>query len=124
MPVLPQEIQIWYVLPALRRELALILVREHGFHQRRVAEVLGISEGAVSQYLSLKRGAGVELGLEAEAEVRVSADRIFKDNSLAMQELVRLSSHPSVKRVVCRVHVDREPSMRGCSVCFRGYDVR
>ena len=41
MVFLPQELEIWYVLPALRREFALALTQKHKLSQRKAAEILG-----------------------------------------------------------------------------------
>lgn len=45
-----------YLLPAIRAKLARELVYNHNFMSKRAAQVLGLSEGAISQYLSSKRG--------------------------------------------------------------------
>jgi len=45
-----------YLLPAIRAKLARELVFNHNFKSKRAAQVLGLSEGAISQYLSSKRG--------------------------------------------------------------------
>ena len=44
-----------YVLPALRASLAKELSKK-GFKIREIAEMLGLTQAAVSQYLSSKRG--------------------------------------------------------------------
>ena len=120
MTVLPQEIQVWYVLPALRREIARILIKSHGFTQKQVASVLGITEGAVSQYLNSKRGASVKFEADIMKEISWSAQRIAKDNSTAMEELLSLSEMDKVKTVVCKLHIAQEPSVeKTCDICFR-----
>ncbi|MHA1237858.1 MAG: transcriptional regulator [Candidatus Odinarchaeia archaeon] len=52
----PCQTALWYVLPAIRRELARILIEEHKMSQRKAADILGLSEAAVSQYVHKKRG--------------------------------------------------------------------
>ncbi len=120
MAVLPQEIQVWYVLPALRRELAIALIRRHSMPQKKVASIMGLSEGAVSQYLSSKRGTSVKFGSGVIKEIEVSAKRISDDNSAAMDELIRLSGLGKVKQTICRLHMDQDSSVaKGCDICFR-----
>ena len=120
MSVLPQEIQVWYVLPALRRELARVLIRGHGLVQKKVASIMGVSEGAVSQYLSSKRGTIVRFDRHVLAEVEASAMRISNNSSTAMDELMRLSSLDKVKQMVCRLHMEQDSSVgRDCDICFR-----
>ena len=57
--MLPQEIEVWYMLPAIRKEFALTLIR-HELSQKEVAKLLGVTEAAVSQYKSEKRAHGLE----------------------------------------------------------------
>ena len=52
---LRQEIEVWYVIPAIRKEIAKGLVKK-GLKQRAVARKLEITDAAVSQYFNSKRG--------------------------------------------------------------------
>jgi len=45
-----------YVMPAVRGLIAKTLIEEYGFSQSSAAKVLGISQAAVSYYISSKRG--------------------------------------------------------------------
>ncbi len=53
---IPCEIVVWQVLPLIRRELAKALVRGHGMTQSEVARMFGVTDAAISQYLTEKRG--------------------------------------------------------------------
>jgi len=87
----PCEKVIWFVLPAIRKELVRALVEEHGLTQREAARQLGLSDAAVSQYLSKKRGR-LEIKDKAFlAEVSRSAKRIAKEGPKAADgEVCRL----------------------------------
>ena len=52
--VMPQEIEVWYLIPALRREFTRIFIKDYGLTQKQTADILGITEAAISQYLRLK----------------------------------------------------------------------
>ena len=67
--MMPQEVEVWYVLPALRRELAKIMktktvprvgedgkTKEHKITQKEIARMLGVTEPAITQYLLKKKG--------------------------------------------------------------------
>ena len=64
------EIMVQRVLPAIRAEIARIIISEHDRSQQEAAEVLGLSRAAVSQYLSEKRGAEVNFSEDAHEEIR------------------------------------------------------
>ncbi len=87
---LPQEIEVWYIIPAVRRELAMALIRKHKLKQNKVAEILGTSEAAISQYLSNKRGKEIKFSEKMRKEFEKSAEKIIKDNKRAMIEMLRL----------------------------------
>ena len=65
----PQEIEVWYVLPALRKELCLDLV-EAGVSRTKIAGLLGITEPAVSQYVTGKRASKFEFSPKFKAQVK------------------------------------------------------
>ncbi len=84
----PCEIITWYVLPVIRRELATLLVKEHGITQKKTAELLGLTDAAISQYVSKKRGK-IELGGMGKEEFEISAQRIL-DGDPVNEEICRL----------------------------------
>jgi predicted transcriptional regulator len=53
----PCEIILWNVVPVIRKEFAMNLIKNHNLTQRIVVQKLGITEAAVSRYVSGKRGA-------------------------------------------------------------------
>ena len=87
---LPQEIEVWYIIPSIRRELAIALIKKHKIRQNKVAEILGTSEAAISQYLSNKRGKEIKFSEKMQREFEESAKRIVKNNKRAMVEMLRL----------------------------------
>ena len=60
--ILPCEIAVKSVVPAIKATLATELVQTYGFKQGRVAEILGISQSAVSKYTRQVRGYLIEIG--------------------------------------------------------------
>ncbi|MEK6820210.1 MAG: transcriptional regulator, partial [Nanoarchaeota archaeon] len=58
---LPQEIEVWYLIPAIRKELARILTKKYKLTFEKTGGILGISKAAVSQYLNKKRADKINL---------------------------------------------------------------
>ena len=67
--MMPQEVEVWYVLPAIRRELAKVMKTkvvprknedgatvDHKITQKEIARMLGVTEPAITQYLLKKKG--------------------------------------------------------------------
>lgn len=116
--MLPQEIQVWYILPVIRRELSRILVKEKGLTQKDTAKTLAITEGAVSQYLSSKRGNAVTFNEHIINEIRLSADQIMKNSSLILYETVRILNLDQVWDIVCEYHKKNDTTIKGeCNIC-------
>lgn len=53
---IPCEIVVWHILPLIRRELATELVDSYGMSQAEVARRFGVTDAAISQYITRKRG--------------------------------------------------------------------
>ena len=51
----PQEIEVFYIIPAIRRHIAMYM-KLRGLKQNKIAELLHIDKAAVSQYIKKKRG--------------------------------------------------------------------
>ena len=84
------EHAIWHILPAIRRELVRNLVREIGLSQHKTANLIGISDSAVSQYLSGKRGMLVINDQEVLDEISKTAHKIHNGGGFKHEELCRI----------------------------------
>jgi predicted transcriptional regulator len=82
----PCEIIVWNIVPVIRKEFAKNLIENHGLNQKKVADKLGISESAVSRYISGKRGVLEITDNEILEEIRKSTDIIAKENGSAVIE--------------------------------------
>ena len=118
---LPQEIEVWYTIPAVRRELARRLV-ELGLNQRQVAKKLAVTEAAVSQYLSNKRGTAIEYPAPVVARLSSAASTILRtdDAGLVRKEVTAISELMKEHRVICDIHKKHGFHKEGCSTCFDG----
>ncbi|MFO8132938.1 MAG: helix-turn-helix domain-containing protein [Thermoplasmatota archaeon] len=84
----PCETAVWDVLPCLRSALARRL-KQRGMRQTDIAELLGVSPAAVSQYLSKKRGCS-DLVEEAACEELDASAMAIMDGAPVTRELCRL----------------------------------
>ena len=117
---MPQEIEVWYVIPAIRRELAKILVKDFKKSQKECAALLGITEAAVSQYLSQKRAKEVIFGRNTVKEIKKAAERIIKEGEVLMEEIYRLTAMVKVSKLLCDVHRKHDKTLpKGCDVCLK-----
>jgi predicted transcriptional regulator len=77
----PCEKIVWNLLPAIRRELAISLIKDHKLSQKEVAKKLGLTEAAVSRYISGKRGGlGILKNETVKNQIKKSANKIANGN--------------------------------------------
>ena len=90
---IPCEIIVWQVLPVIRKEFAKNLIKNHGFTQKKTAERLGVTEAAVSRYISGKRGTSEIIDGETLKEITKSVNRLVEGNGVTViEEMCRICS--------------------------------
>ena len=118
---MPQEIEVRYILPAIRRELARIFIEERKFSQKEAAAMLGLTEAAVSQYQHSKRAKEVIFTESIINEIRESAGSILTDKNnkkKVLSEMYRLTSLTTVKQILCDIHRAQSKDLAHCNICF------
>jgi predicted transcriptional regulator len=95
---LPCETALWYTLPQIRADLARELIKQ-GLSQKEVAEKLGITPSAVSQYLHRKRGGKIKMSKDYKSRVEETAKNIKK-----------ASSESDVSKLICKCCMETRPS--------------
>lgn len=118
---MPQEIEVRYILPAIRRELARIFIQEHKLSQKEAANILGLTEAAISQYRHSKRAKDVVFSESVVNEIKASADRILAEKNSKQRiiaEMYRISSLTKVRQILCDIHRAQSKELEGCNVCF------
>lgn len=95
----PCEIIVWNVLPIIRKEFVKNLIETHNFTQRAAADKLGITEAAVSRYISGKRGI-----------LEIYSDRILKEFKKSTYKIVKGNNKVVIKEIcrICRIMKSEE----------------
>ena len=113
----PQEIEVWYVLPAIRRELAMAMIEE-GVMQKKIAKTLGVTEASISHYSKNKRGKRVRFPKKIRDEIKKSARIILEDQYKLVDEVQRICRMVKKQKELCRIHQQFEKSHMKCNICF------
>lgn len=119
----PCEIIVSKVLPTIRSELAREMVKKHELSQRQVAKKLGITESAVSQYLSKKRGHNIVLNNSIKKMIRNLAAKKVKqdsDNLDTIKEICMICSFMRESKEICKLHRKIEDIPEHCKICLEG----
>ena len=132
--LMPQEVEVWYVLPSIRRELTRVMISK-GIAQKTIAKMLGVTEPAVTQYKLEKskrsRGDQVNIPKKMMSEVKKSAEIIIaaweekadEDNvyEVMTKEVNRLIRALRDSGILCDVHREYcEGVHDDCSACKDG----
>jgi uncharacterized protein len=112
----PQEIEVWYILPAIRKELVLALKKKYS--QKEIAHMLHLTPAAVSQYVNLKRGKEITLPKDVIEKIGVCSKKIV-DKKTAFRQIQEISLYIKSTKALCRIHKDVEGDLNNCDICFR-----
>ena len=74
----PCEMVVWDMLPCIRAAIAEELA-SRGISQKEISRLLGITPPAVSQYISKKRGYGIEFDDEIKKAICILADDLVQN---------------------------------------------
>ncbi len=118
------ELGYRYVLPSIRRMLVVSL-KEKGITQMKIAQLLGITQSAVSKYLNMKRGSLVDLWKyeDLRSEVSRLAEEVIR--GISEEELstkiMSLALKSMAKGYVCEFHSKIDPTVNpsNCGLCNR-----
>jgi predicted transcriptional regulator len=107
--ILPCEVGVKTVLPAVKAIMARSIVEKHGFNEKQAADLLGLSQSAVSRYVGRERGNLIDI--ESTTEVLALID----------QMVIHLIEQPDNKtgflKLFCQTcHVVREKGLM-CTYC-------
>ncbi len=118
------ELGYRYVLPSIRRMLVISL-KEMGITQMRIAQLLGITQSAVSKYLNMKRGSLVDLWRyeDVRSEVNRLAEEVMRglSNEELLTKMTILALKYMAKGYVCEFHSKIDPTVNpsSCGICNR-----
>ena len=126
--VFPEEIVVERFLPTARAMLAVEL-DDRGLTQQEIADHLGVTQAAVSQYLRVD--ATVETRFSEDERMQATVETIADgfasgtmDGYEALAELLGLVREFEDRGPICAVHEAEMPALQGlgCDLCVRGLD--
>jgi len=100
---LHQEIEVWYIIPAVRKELAKFLVSEYALSYEKTGKILGISKAAVSQYISNKRANKITLSSQVCEEIVKSGKILYENPKMGVHEIQKILTFMKTQKATCEV---------------------
>ncbi len=113
-----QEVEVWYVLPAIRKELVEELLKR-GVKKSDISKMLNITKASVSHYTKNNRGNEILLkGMRKD--IKRGAERILKGEcpTSIIQSLLIISLK---KGITCQIHKQIDDVKERCNICNKLY---
>jgi len=115
MKVLSQEIEVWYIIPAIRKNIAVCLIKDFDYSYDKVGTAIGVSKAAVSQYVKNKRASKIFLSKKIDPELAKSCKLISEGKSNAVVEIKRILEVIREKNLPCEVCGDaKDDVLKDC----------
>ena len=116
----PCEIVVWYVIPAIRSELAKELLNL-GMKQKDVSELMDITQPAVSQYITDKRGSGIKLNEDVRAMIKQFARELSEGEATKADLISRtctICKNVKTMDVLEQLNIDKSELGDDCQTCL------
>ena len=124
MKVTAFEVASRYVYPSLRRRLVEHL-RNRGLKQVEIAELLHVTQSAVSRYLNMDRGSMIDVSKfrDIDRELEKLADEILESRPgeyVIHRRLIEIALKMLGRGYVCAFHsrIDPEVNPAECRICI------
>ena len=116
----PCEFVVWYVIPAIRSELAKELLNL-GMKQKDVSELMDITQPAVSQYITDKRGSGIKLEDDVrqmikDFAVQLSNGEATKDDLIP--RTCKICKNVETSSVIEQLNINPDDLDENCKSCM------
>ena len=125
---LPCEVAVKSVVPAIRAHLAKELTEVHGLKQREAANLLGITQTAISKYSHHVRGSVLPIGREEQINEQIKRIAALlvnhKSNGTTLAFQVCLTCKlVREKRLMCQLCTRANPQLdiEQCDFCSPSY---
>ena len=116
----PCEIVVWYVIPSIRSELAKELLNL-GMKQKEISEVLDITQPAVSQYISDKRGKEIKFNNDIQVLIKKFAEDLYEKRATGkdvISKICEICRRIKSEDILCQLHKKKDNIPLNCSACL------
>jgi len=127
----PCEVAVKCVLPVVRAMIAKELTTEYQLKQREVAELLAVSQPAISLYYRKIRGRAIDL--ESDRDIRGLVENVAKslaERKPSRRDLIlmycEICRTIRAKGLLCKLHKAFDPAIDidSCALCFTSNSIR
>ncbi len=120
----PCETIVSAVLPSIRSLIARELIENHSLTQKEVAELLGTTQSAISQYLKQKRGDQLTDALSSLPDIKNAINELVVE--ITSEKEQRKDTVKTICSIcmslrddgtICTIHHPESASQKDCDIC-------
>ncbi len=116
-------IVVQHILPPLRVAISRKLVEEYGLKKSKIAELMGLTPAAITQYLNQKRGDDLDFinqspkinELVSELAKNLASDSSQPD--MLLLQMCRICQVVRSEGLICKLHIEAMPSLANAQPC-------
>jgi uncharacterized protein len=120
--ILPCEVGVKTVLPAVKAIMARSIVKKHGYNEKQTADLLGLSQSAVSRYVGRERGNVIDIETTTEVITLIEQMVIHlikqPDNKTEFLKLFCQTCQVIRKKGLMCTHCQKEMHQSWAEKCF------
>jgi predicted transcriptional regulator len=116
----PCEMVVWYVIPAIRSELAKEMLKL-GMKQKDISVLLDITQPAVSQYISDKRGHSIKFNDHIQEMIKEFAGELNDGRANQFDIIFRtckICKMIKAEDIMCQLHKEKDNIPTECNACL------
>ena len=103
------------------KEIIRLMLSREGMKQKDISEILDITQPAVSQYISDKRGHGVKFNEEIQLLIREFAEDLYEKRATEKDIIPRtcqICKMVKTEDIMCQLHKEKDNIPLNCSACL------
>jgi len=112
---IPCEVIVWYVVPSIRRELAIELIKKNDVTQKKAARLLDVTAAAICQYVNEKRGKSIYALIKdkktkklVEQQITKATKEILNNPNNVVGEICKICNLLKKERVINQFYIEYE----------------
>ena len=123
----PCMIVVQSILPPIRASVSRELVEKYGLRKSKVAELMGLTPAAITQYLNMTRGDKLEIIESSDKIMELVSDIAFKiaesesAPDIVILQMCRVCNLIRSQGLICKLHMEEMPQLKLAQPCACSY---
>ena len=113
----PQEIEVWYILPAIRKEIAKEL-KKTGMSQVEISKILGVTKASITHYIKDKRAKNIDFPKQIMCMIKNISKELNINPENSTNKIQKIIQEIRSTGLLCKYHKQYSQIEKECTVCI------